>query len=57
MATRYVHELTVMQRARLLASDASVPEPRRQSAWLIVGEAIVAAGVLWGIGYLWSTTW
>lgn len=30
---------------------------RRKPAWLIAGVAIVAAGVLWGIGYLWSTTW
>ncbi|MFJ3138532.1 DUF4328 domain-containing protein [Streptomyces sp. NPDC086843] len=57
MAARYIHGLTVMQRARLLASATIPPEPRRQPAWLIAGEAIVAAGVLWGIGYLWSLTW
>lgn len=57
MAARYVHGLTVMQRARLLASAAIAPEPRRQPAWLIAGEVIVAAGALWGIGYLWSKTW
>ncbi|MFH9333797.1 DUF4328 domain-containing protein [Streptomyces althioticus] len=56
MAARYIHRLTVMQRARLLTSAAIPPDPRRQPAWLIAGEAIVAAGVLWGIGYLWSLT-
>ncbi|MBO8185313.1 protein kinase domain-containing protein [Streptomyces spirodelae] len=57
MAARYIHELTVMQRARLIASAAIAPAPRRQPAWLIAGEAIVAAGALWCIGYLWSKTW
>ncbi|MGW0886108.1 serine/threonine-protein kinase [Streptomyces sp. NPDC002671] len=31
--------------------------PRRRHAWLIAGTTIVAVLVVWGIGYVWSTTW
>ncbi|WKX68620.1 hypothetical protein [Streptomyces sp. XD-27] len=40
-----------------LAPPSVAPARRRGRAWLIAGAAVVAALLVWGAGYLWSTTW